>query len=219
LSIAHSYKAKGLSIMLDFFADNFSNCVWLAVLIVSLIPTLESKIAIPFGMSTQIFGKSALSPLAACLIGMIGSLLPAIFIILLTRKIKWRTTGVVADKFINLANSKVKKHFEKFSAKTTVLKKCIYLAGFVAIPLPLTGVYTGSLIAGLSNLKVWQGFLAIVIGEVFACVGMTLICALFDNSAFYIFMMALIFVAIFMFVNLAIFVYGKLKNRKGQKAE
>lgn len=200
--------------MLEFFADNFSCCVWLAVLLISLIPTLESKIAIPFGMSVQIFGDLALSPYAACLVGLVGSLLPSIFIILLTRKLKSKTTGVVSDKLFNFVNLKVHKHFEKFDKKSTLIKKCIYLAGFVAIPLPLTGVYTGSIIAGLSNLKIWQGFLSILIGEVFACVGMTLLCTLFENSAFYIFMMALVFVVVLIVANFVIWLFTKIGKKK-----
>lgn len=203
--------------MLEFFSDNFSNCVWLAVMIVALIPTLESKIAIPFGMSVQIFGEAALSPIAACLLAMIGSLLPAILIILIFRFIKRKTTGFVSERAMSLANKKVSKYFEKFNKKTTTLKKCIYLAGFVALPLPLTGVYTGSLIAGLSNLKIWQGMLAIVIGEIFACVGMTLICALFENSAFYIFIMALIFVAVMLIINLVLLLISKIKEKRKYK--
>ncbi len=200
--------------MLDFFADNFSSCVWLAVLLIALIPTLESKIAIPFGMSVQIFGKATLSPVAACLIAMFGSLLPAFFVMILIRKLKSKTTGFINDKFLSFANMKVGKYFQRFSEKSTLLKKLIYLAGFVAIPLPLTGVYTGSLIAGLSSLKLWQGFLAIVVGEVFACVGMTIVCALFENSAFYIFIMAMIFVAVILIANLIILLINKIGCKK-----
>ena len=105
------------------------------------------------------------------------------------------------------------KYFEKFNTKTTVFKKCLYLCGFVAIPLPLTGVYTGSLIAGLSNLKLWQGFLSVTIGGLLTCIGMTIICSLFENSAFYIFVMSLIFVGAVLLVNLAIFLVNKIKNK------
>ena len=202
--------------MLDFFADNFSSCVWLAVLLIALIPTLESKIAIPFGLSVQIFGKSALSPVATCLIAMFGSLLPAFLVLIVTRKIKRKTTGFVSDRFLSFANMKVGKYFQRFSEKSTLLKKLIYLAGFVAIPLPLTGVYTGSLIAGLSSLKTWQGFLAIVIGEIFTCVGMTIVCALFENSAFYIFMMALILVMVMLVANLTILLFNKIWRKKAK---
>lgn len=205
--------------MLDFFSQNCSNCVWLVVLIVALIPTLESKIAIPFGMSEQIFGSSALSPIASCLLAFVGSMLPAILVILVFRKIKNKTAGFVSDKMLDFANKKVMKHFEKFNKKTTTLKKCVYLAGFVAIPLPLTGVYTGSLIAGLSNLKLWQGLLSIMIGEVFACIGITIICALFENSAFYIFLMALTVVVIMLLVNLCILIFSKFKNKKHRKLD
>lgn len=210
-------KHKRLTVMLDFFADNFSNCVWLAVFIVALIPTLESKIAIPFGMSAQIFGSGALSPASACIIGVLAGVLPAAALIFFVRKIKDKSALVLSDKFLNFANLKLKKHLDKFTGKATVLKKCVYLSGFVAIPMPLTGVYTGSLIAGLSSLKFWQGFLAISVGEIFACVGMTLICTLFENSAFCIFVMAMIFVAVMLLANLAIFLFGRKKKGEIKK--
>ena len=98
--------------------------------------------------------------------------------------------------------------------RNTTLKKCVYLAGFVAIPLPLTGVYTGSLIAGLSNLKLWQGLISIVVGEFFACIGITILCALFENSAFYIFLMGLAIVNVICCVNFVIWLISKIKNRK-----
>ncbi len=205
--------------MLEFFANNFSGCVWVAVLLLALIPTLESKIAIPFGLSVQIFGNSALSPVLACLVAFFGSLVPALSVILATRKIKNKTTGFVSDKFLNLANMKVKKYFSKFNEKTTTFKKCVYLAGFVAIPLPLTGVYTGSLIAGLSNLKLWQGLLSVVVGEILTCIGMTVLCTLFENSAFYIFLMTLVFVVAVVLVNLSVYLIGKISSKKNKKSE
>lgn len=199
--------------MLDFFACTFANCVPLAVLIVSIIPTVESKIAIPFGMSEQIFGENALSPIVACLTAFVGGLIPIFIVMIVARKIKSKTTGFVCDKLVNFTKVRAQKYLEKFNQKTTTLKKCVYLCGFVAIPLPLTGVYTGSLIAGLSSLKLWQGFLSVAIGELLTCIGMTIICALFENSAFYIFIMSLIFVGIFLLVNLIIFLVGKIKKK------
>ena len=199
--------------MLEFFACTFSNCVPLAVLIVSVIPTIESKIAIPFGMSEQIFGANALSPWLACLTAFAGGLIPIFLVMFVARKIKNKTTGFVCDKFLKFTKVKTQKYFEKFNTKTTVFKKCLYLCGFVAIPLPLTGVYTGSLIAGLSNLKLWQGFLSVAIGELLTCIGMTIICSLFENSAFYIFIMSLIFVGAVLLVNLVIFLAKKIRNK------
>ena len=39
---------------LDLISVNFQDCVWLAVMLMAMIPTIESKIAIPFGMNTEI---------------------------------------------------------------------------------------------------------------------------------------------------------------------
>lgn len=209
-------KHKGLSIMLETFADTFANCVPLVVFLVAIIPTLESKIAIPFGMSTQIFGDAALSPYLACVIAFFGSLLPAILVMILARKLKSMSCGFVLDRFFNQLKARTEKHFQKFNSKTTVLKKCIYLCGFVALPLPLTGVYTGSLLAGLSNLKMWQGFLAVCLGEFITCIGMTLLCSLFENSAFYILMMTLILIGTVLLVNFLIFLVGKICKKGGR---
>ena len=74
--------------MVEFFVDNFSGCVFLAVMLMALIPTIESKIAIPFGLSYAIWGEATLSPIVAFICAYIGSMLPSIFIILIVRKIK-----------------------------------------------------------------------------------------------------------------------------------
>ena len=150
--------------MLEFFVDNFSP-EW-AVLLVAAIPLFESKVAIPLGLSVQIWGAEALSVLSSFFLSLIGSMLPVVFVILIVRFIKNKTSGFVYDKFVVRIQEKYKGSLDKMSAKNTTLKKCVLLATFVAIPLPLTGVYSGSLIAGFTSLKIWQSFLAIFVGEI-----------------------------------------------------
>ena len=67
--------------MLDFFAENFSGCVFLAVILMAMIPTIESKIAIPFGLSYDIWGEATLSPIASFACAYVGSMLPSVLII------------------------------------------------------------------------------------------------------------------------------------------
>lgn len=196
--------------MLEFFSDNFSDCVFLAVMLMAMIPTIESKVAIPFAMAGQIWGENALSPGMAFLSACLGSMLPAIVVILLARLIKNKTSGFVHDKFVSKIQEKYKTKFSKLDKKESTFKKCLLLSTFVAVPLPLTGVYTGSLIAGFTNLKIWQSFVSIFVGEIFSCLAILLVCLFFENSAFYIFVFSLIFVALYLIINVAIFLAKKI---------
>ena len=196
--------------MVEFFVDNFSGCVFLAVILMALIPTIESKIAIPFGLSYAIWGEATLSPIVAFICAYIGSMLPSIFIILIVRKLKNRTSGFVCDKLINYAESKYHKKLEALSSSKTFYKLSS-LALFVAVPLPLTGVYSGSLIAGLSNLKSYQAFIAIAIGEFISCLAITLLCVLFENSTLLILLASLIILAIFIVFDI---VFMLIKRQK-----
>ena len=66
---------------LDLISVNFQDCVWLAVMLMAMIPTIESKIAIPFGMNTEIWGTDALSGFESFLFAFLGSILPSFIII------------------------------------------------------------------------------------------------------------------------------------------
>lgn len=198
--------------MLEFLFDNLS--VEWVVLIVAFLPMLESKTAIPLGMSVQIWGDEALSPIMCFLLAVTGSILPSIFIIFLAKLIKKRTSGFIYERFICRFQERYKANFEKLSSKQSVIKKCMSIALFVAIPLPLTGVYTGSLIAGFSNLKWWQAFISILIGEVISGLIILLLSTLFDNSAFYILLITICLVAIFVVVNLFMQLVNRIKKEK-----
>jgi len=54
-----------MNFLVDFFSNNFENCIWLAIILIAICPTLESKIAIPLAMNTDIWGNNALPPAAA----------------------------------------------------------------------------------------------------------------------------------------------------------
>ena len=200
--------------MVEFFVDNFSSCVFLAVILMALIPTIESKIAIPFGLSYAIWDEATLSPIVAFICAYIGSMLPSIFIIIIVRKLKNRTSGFVCDKLINSAESKYHRKLELLSSKSKAFYKLSSLALFVAVPLPLTGVYSGSLIAGLSNLKIYQAFIAIAIGEFISCLAITLLCVLFENSTLLILLASLIILVIFIVFDIVFMLIKRQKKLK-----
>lgn len=201
-----------MNFITEFLSNNFQNCVWLVVILISMCPTLESKIAIPLAMNTAIWGNGALSSLNAFLLSFLGSIVPSIFIIILTRKLKRKTAGFVTNRFFHkyqIKSSGLENH-------SSALKKYLALAGFVAVPIPLTGVWTGSLIAGFSNLDIKYSFLSIVIGSFISACAITILCTVFTNSISYIFMISLIIVIAFLFVDLfcSIFKKGQHKTKK-----
>lgn len=108
--------------MLKFFGENFSSCVWLAVVIVAMIPTVESKVAIPFGMAVQIWQSNALNPFLSALYACIGSMIPVIFVIMLARYIKRKTSGFVYEKVFLKLKERYKKNSETLSKQTSTLK-------------------------------------------------------------------------------------------------
>ena len=201
--------------MLDFFINNFSPAF--AVIFTAAIPLFESKVAIPLGLSTQIWGVKALSKLSCFLLALFGSMLPAIFVILLARFIKSKTSGFVYEKLVCKIEERYKSNLEKLSQKNSVLKKCVLLATFVAIPLPLTGVYSGSLIAGFTNLKIWQGFLSIFAGEIISCLIVLFLSSVSSNLSLYILMFSLILIVVFIAFNLILGLVNKVKNNKKEK--
>ncbi len=199
--------------ILDFFANNFETCVWLAVILVALIPTLESKIAIPFAMSSLIWGNGALPAWQAFLFAFLGSILPAYFALLLGRLFRKHTTGFVSEKLKKrYKNKSVMLEKEKSS-----FKKYVLLCSFVALPIPLTGVWTGSLIAGMSSLKKGYSMIAITIGALISSGIITLLCTVFESSITYILLASLIIIIAFLALDLLLNIIRSAK--KSDKSE
>lgn len=191
----------------NFFADNFQNCIWLAVILISICPTLESKIAVPLAMNSAIWGNNAFSPMLAFLIAFVASILPSYLIMITTRKIKTRTSLLLHSKFIQkyaIKGAKIENNH--------IFKKYLALCSFVALPLPLTGVWSGSLIAGLSNLNLHYSFLSICIGAFISTALITLLCSVFSNSISAIFMLSIAIIIIVMIIDLGIQIYKSTKK-------
>ena len=133
----------------------------------SMIPIIELRGAIPLGAA---LGLPWWQNFMICFI---GNLLPVPFILLLiNRVIHWFSTSKI--KFLNkLANwllGKVEKN------KGKIEKYGFWgVAIFVGIPLPMTGAWTGSLVAAVINLKFWKALLSAVIGVVIAGIIITLV--------------------------------------------
>ena len=179
----------------------FGNNPVLATIFISMIPIVELRGAIPFGSSKEIWGDSALSLFEASLYSVIGSIISAIIIILLLipvfnllKKTKF------FDKLVVSFEEKFKKQSNKIendsnSNKYKNWKKWLGVMTFVAIPLPLTGVWTGSAVAVFLQMGFFKSFSAVSVGAVIAALIMTLVSkTLGDNAVVIFYLFIIVFV-------------------------
>ncbi len=105
----------------------------------------------------------------AFLIAIAGNLLPVPFILLLLGPVVRILTRVrILDRLLNWI-------FEISRRRGGLVEKygALGLALFVAIPLPVTGAWTGCIVAYLLGLSFWRAFPAIVLGVLIAGVIVT----------------------------------------------
>lgn len=132
---------------------------WLVVFIISLCPILECRL----GMFTAIV-LLGMNPFVGFAISFLGNILPIPFILLLINKIfeLLKKIPVIKVPVIWLEEKTLKK-------KDKIDKYGIWgLLLFVAIPLPGTGAWTGSLLASLLHLDRKKSFGVIAIGVIIA---------------------------------------------------
>lgn len=133
---------------------------YLAVFGLSAVPVIELKGSIPVGLSMGL-------PEWQCfLVAIFGSIILSPFIILLTRR--------VLESFMNSKYGWLKRfgtwQHNRLARKGGRLEKYSYWFLFllVAIPLPTTGVWTGSMVAGLFDLRIKHALPIIFMGNVVA---------------------------------------------------
>jgi len=146
-----------------------------ALFIVSLIPFIELRGGIVLGIT--VLGMDWLRTFLICFI---ANCIPIPFVILLTRPIfNWLKKTRLLSGFVNKLEAKLHKK----SGQITEYKYWfIGLMLFVAIPLPGTGAYTGSLIAALLDMRMKKAFPAIVLGVFVAAVIMTLAATVLSSA-------------------------------------
>lgn len=152
-SITHFLSSLGISQELSMF-------------IISLIPFIELRGGILWGHALD------LAPLKVFSICFLANCLPIPFVILLSRPIfSWLKRFRFFAAIIGKIESTIEKKADKVKANKYEM---LGLFLFVAIPLPGTGAYTGSLIAALLQMRLKYAVPAIVLGVFVAGLIMTL---------------------------------------------
>ena len=131
----------------------------LLTFLVAMVPVVELRGAIPFGV------VRGLNIWTAILASVLGNLVPVPFIILFIRRIfAWmRAHMPKLDGLVTRMEKKAEKN------RAAVEKYAFWgLAILVAIPLPGTGAWTGALVAAMMEMRLKRAFPAIAIGVVIA---------------------------------------------------
>ena len=131
----------------------------LSVFGLAMIPVFELRGAIPVGVA------AGLPFWMVFLTALLGNLLPVPFLILFTRRVfEWlRTKSALLERFVSRLERKAATK-EDLLKKYELLGLCI----LVAIPLPGTGAWTGSLVAAVFDIRLKHAFPAIALGVLIA---------------------------------------------------
>ncbi len=211
----------------QLFVDMFGGNVLLATFLLSLIPVFELKGAIPFGMSHSFWGENALSSWTALGISFLGSTMVLPFIVIIFRPIirkldKYKFFHNIIKFFtddIRNTTSFIKAHKQTGSIKN-ILIKMFYVLLFVAFPVPLTGVWSGTCFAVLLGLDFWQICISVVLGNFICGLIVTFVCIIFPNSTniiLYIFFALFIVMIIIKFIVHFVKKHNKKRNLKNDK--
>ena len=132
---------------------------FLSVFGLAMIPVFELRGAIPVGVA------AGLPFWMVFLTALLGNLLPVPFLILFTRRVfEWlRTKSALLERFVSRLERKAATK-EDLLKKYELLGLCI----LVAIPLPGTGAWTGSLVAAVFDIRLKHAFPAIALGVLIA---------------------------------------------------
>lgn len=206
----------------QFLANLFQGNAFLATIIISLIPLIELKGAIPFGMSKDFWGIYVLNSWHAFGASILGGIIVTVILALVFKPIY----EAVKDKkffrsiieFFTSSAKQKKEEIESDTLKTSGNKKLwIKLLGvfiFVAIPVPGTGVYTGTILAVFLGLKYWQTLITVTLGNILAGLIVMFICTLFPDFTLIILCVFLALIAFFLIYRLIVHFAKKKKENQ-----
>lgn len=223
----------------ELFKNIFGDNVVLATIIISMLPIIELRGGIPFGMSKTFWGSNALTSWKSMWWAFLGSsLVVPILALVLIPILNWLKRTKLFRKLATKFENSIKAKSQKIESKseedlptqddqqsTTMqpVNQIVYnkkffakLFGvmlFVAIPLPLTGVWTGTAIAVMLNIPFWWTCLAVILGNLIAGIIMQTICAIFPNFTTWILVIFLCLTALLLLIA---FIKNKIKSKKLQ---
>jgi len=131
-----------------------------------MVPLIEQRGSIPVGILAY-----HLNPWLVFIVSLLGSFVPAPFVYLFFNKILgWMKTVKMLHKFTDFIDKKIQK-----GAKQVEKYMEIGLTIFVGIPLPTTGLWTGSAIAAFLGLDFKKSMICVFLGGIISAVIITIV--------------------------------------------
>ena len=206
------------------FVSIFGTNSELATFFISMIPIIELRGAIPFGTATALWGENALSLPMSLLFSILGSSLVCVILTFAFWPIfRWLSKTKLFKKLAQFIENKLKKHSKDIDEKTQQVKnekrilwiKLIGIFVFVAIPIPLTGVWTGTCLALFVGLNKRQTMATVVLGNLVAGLLMTLVTLVFnDNTMVVLYGFMILAAAFILFEVVKMLITKAIKKKK-----
>ena len=208
----------------ELFVTIFGSHSEIATFLISMIPIVELRGAIPFGSATAFWGENALSLWASFGVSVLGSTLVCVILTFLFWPIfNWFKKTKWFKKLADFIERKLNKNSQNIQDKAKVeknAKKVFWLKFwgvvlFVAIPLPLTGVWTGTCLGLFLGLTKWQTMAAVIPGNVCAGLIMTLVSYFFADNTMIVLLAFLALVVVFVLYEvIKTLIEKKINQRK-----
>ncbi len=198
-----------------FIRELFNYNPFWATIFLSMLPGTEARLAIPFGMNTALWGTSALNAKQALLCGFLGS---SLIVPILALTFKPLLNFAKRIKFINKFCVSLENRLNKEANDLSNNGQLIYQKNkrssnfklvfgvflFVLLPMPLTGVYAGSMIGVFLNIGFVNTCLAVILGNFFACLLMTSVSSIINTT----YVILAVFISLFIML-----IVGRIKKR------
>ncbi|MBQ8452006.1 MAG: small multi-drug export protein [Clostridia bacterium] len=205
------------------FVSIFGSHSGIATFVISMIPIVELRGAIPFGAASSFWGENALPIWQSFLIALAGSSLVCVILTFLFWPLfNWLKKTKGFKKFATWIEGKLNRNAKGINDKTEQEKsekrilrlKLIGVFLFVAVPIPLTGVWTGTCLALFIGLNKKQTLCSVLTGNVCAGLIMLLVSYLFkDNTLIVLYAFLILFALIVIYeVIKSLIVRGKKKK-------
>jgi uncharacterized membrane protein len=135
------------------------------VLLLAMLPIFELRGSVPVGI--LLFN---LSVAETAIYSIVGNMLPILPLLFLFEPVyRWLSRYPAFERFFEWLFRRTRR-----KGKAIERLKVLGLALFVAVPLPVTGAWTGAVAAFLFRIPFWQALPAILCGVAIACVVVTL---------------------------------------------
>lgn len=208
--------------VINFFRELLNNDI-LTIFIISMVPIVELRGAIPVAI------EMGLSWYEAFGYAFLGSIIvaPILLLILMPilramKKIKvFRGLANAVEKLFQSKAESVRKKANKADGKKT--EDFIKMMGvflFVAIPLPLTGVWTGTAVAVFLGLGFWKSLCSVAVGNISAGLIMTGLSLLFkDNLNMFLTIFMAVVLGVLVLEIIYLVIKSQIKKKKQKQLE